>query len=221
MRTRVKICCISSVGEAQTAIEAGADALGLVSDMPSGPGVVSDVLIQSIAARVPPPLATFLLTRRLDLQGVVAHCRTAGCNTVQIVDHVDPAVLVGVRSALPWLRVVQVVHVTGPESIELARDYGRVAHAVLLDSGTPGADFQELGGTGRTHDWELSARIVRETPVPVWLAGGLKPGNVAEAIRTVRPFGVDLCSGVREAGHLDANKLTAFMWAVREEDASR
>lgn len=202
------------------AIDAGADALGLVSDMPSGPGVVSDVLIQAIAAQVPPPLATFLLTRRLDLTGIVAHCRTAGCNTVQIVDHVDPAILVGVRSALPWLRVVQVVHVTGPESIELARDYGRVAHAVLLDSGTPGADFQHLGGTGCTHDWDLSARIVKETPVPVWLAGGLKPCNIADAIRTVRPFGVDLCSGVRNNGHLDAEKVHAFMTAVREVDAA-
>lgn len=214
MRTRVKICCISSASEAELAIAAGADALGLVSDMPSGPGVVSDALIQAIAATVPPPLATFLLTRRLDLAGIVAHCRVAGCNTVQIVDHVDPAVLVGVRSALPWLRVVQVVHVTGPESVQLAATYGRVAHAVLLDSGRPGADFLELGGTGRTHDWDLSARIVAETPVPVWLAGGLNPGNVADAIATVKPFGVDLCSGVRTDGHLDPAKLEAFMAAV-------
>ena len=118
---RVKICCISSIGEARLAVRLGASALGLVAEMPSGPGVIPEALIARIAATVPPPVATFLLTSR---------------------------------------------------------------------------------------------RIVEVSPVPVFLAGGLTPTNVGEAIRSVRPFGVDLCTGVRTAGALDENKLLQFMKAV-------
>jgi phosphoribosylanthranilate isomerase len=78
----------------------------------------------------------------------------------------------------------------------------------------PDAPVRVLGGTGRVHDWSISRRIVEASPVPVFLAGGLTPSNVAEAIRTVRPFGVDLCTGLRTEGRLDGAKLDAFMRAV-------
>ncbi len=214
MRTRVKICCIASTTEAQLAVTAGADALGLVSDMLVGSGVVDDALIRHIATASPPPVSRFLLTRCLEPQGIVDHVRQTGVDTVQIVDHVEPSVHRAVREALPGLRIVQVVHVTGPEALDRAKTYGRSAHAVLLDSGSPGADFEELGGTGRTHDWRISAQIVQSCDAPVWLAGGLNPANITEAIHTVRPFGVDLCSGVRTDGRLDPDKLTAFVAAV-------
>jgi phosphoribosylanthranilate isomerase len=112
-------------------------------------------------------------------------------------------------------RVVQVVHVGAPDSEDFARAAAPFAHALLLDSGVPKAAFKELGGTGRTHDWAISARIVAASPVPVWLAGGLRPDNVGEAIRRVRPFGVDLCTGVRTDGRLDPEKLWPFMRAVQ------
>ena len=214
MRTRIKICCIASTDEARHAINCGADALGLVSDMQTGSGIMDDAKIAHIAAHTPPPVARFLLTRRLDAPGITDHVRRTGVDTVQIVDHVAPDVHTALRSALPGVRIVQVVHVTGPEAIDTARLLGRTAHALLLDSGTPGADFDALGGTGQTHDWALSARIVQSADVPVWLAGGLNPTNVHEAIRTVRPFGVDLCSGVRTDGRLDDIKLAAFMASV-------
>ena len=83
-----------------------------------------------------------------------------------------------------------------------------------LDSGNRTLPVKELGGTGRTHDWGLSARIVAEAGVPVFLAGGLCAGNVGQAIRSVRPYGVDLCSGVRTGDALDERKLLAFMEAV-------
>ena len=100
-------------------------------------------------------------------------------------------------------------------AIELVHRYAPVVHAFLLDSGRPQAAVPELGGTGRVHDWGVSAAIVEATARPVFLAGGLSPDNVADAIRQVRPFGVDICSGVRTDGALDAEKLTAFVASVR------
>ncbi|MCB9678734.1 MAG: phosphoribosylanthranilate isomerase [Alphaproteobacteria bacterium] len=211
---RVKICCIASEEELALAVEAGAQAVGLVSDMPSGPGVVDDVLITRLAGLTPPGVSRFLLTSRLDVEGIVAHVRLTGVDVVQICDHVDPAVLSAVRERTS-ARVVAVVHVGDPSSLQYASAAARHAHALLLDSGAPGADFKELGGTGRTHDWDVSALIVAESPVPVWLAGGLNADNVGEAIAKVRPFGVDLCTGVRTGGRLDPQKLRSFVAAVR------
>jgi phosphoribosylanthranilate isomerase len=90
--------------------------------------------------------------------------------------------------------------------------------ALLLDSGNQSLPVKELGGTGRTHDWSVSRRIVEAAPVPVYLAGGLTPDNVGEAVRRVRPFGVDVCSGVRSGGRLDEARLAAFAAAVRAAD---
>jgi phosphoribosylanthranilate isomerase len=214
-RVRIKICCISSVREARMAMDAGADALGFVAAMPSGPGVVSDATIRAVTADVPPPVATFLLTSRASGTDIADHVRHCGTNTVQIVDHIDPGELAVLAVSLPMVRRVQVIHVEGPGALDLIPRYEPYVHAFLLDSGKPGGTMRELGGTGRTHDWAVSAEFVKRTEKPVFLAGGLNPSNVAEAIATVRPFGVDLCSGVRTNGHLDQAKLDAFMAAVR------
>jgi phosphoribosylanthranilate isomerase len=215
LRTRVKICCISSVQEARMAVAAGADALGFVAAMPSGPGVVSDATIRAVTADVPPPLATFLLTSRTRGLEIVEHIQHCGTNTVQIVDHIDPGELAVLAVALPMVRRVQVIHVEGPQALDLIPRYEPYIHAFLLDSGKPGGTMRELGGTGRTHDWDVSREFVRRAKKPVFLAGGLNAGNAAEAIATVKPFGLDLCSGVRTNGHLDQAKLDAFMAAVR------
>lgn len=219
MRTRLKVCCISSPDEAAVAVAAGADALGLVARMPSGPGPIPDGLIRDIAATVPPPVATFLLTSRDDPGAVVEHIRATGVNTVQLVDDaVGAGVWRAVRAALPSVRIVQVVHVLDESSIGLALDASAHVDTLLLDSGNPGAAVRELGGTGRVHDWSISRRIVERATVPVFLAGGLNPSNVGGAIRAVRPFGIDLCSGVRTNGALDADKLRALVRAMREVD---
>lgn len=211
---RTKICCIGSAAELRAAVDAGASAVGLVSEMPTGPGVVDDALIAELAAVTPPGVSRFLLTSRLDADGIVSHVARTGVDVVQICDHVDPSVLRAVCDACP-ARVVQVVHVLAEDAEAYAAAAATHAHALLLDSGRPGADFRELGGTGRTHDWSVSARIVARSPVPVWLAGGLNAGNVGAAIRQVRPFGVDLCTGVRRDGALDPEELARFMDAVR------
>lgn len=212
---RIKICCISSAQEARLAVAAGAHALGLVSNMPSGPGVISESCIARIAAQVPPPVRCFLLTASLDLETIVAQQRSTGCDVIQLVSPVPPGLLEELRQALPGIGLVPVVHVQGPESLDEARELERAgARLILLDSGNPGARVPELGGTGRVHDWALSRRIREELSVPVLLAGGLTPENVATAVERVGPFGLDLCSGVRRDGALDPERLQAFFRAL-------
>ncbi len=218
MRTRIKICCIASVEEAQLAIEAGADALGLVGRMPSGPGPIGDELIADIAKRIHPPLASFLLTCEQSAADIIAHAVRTRTNTVQIVDELTEGNYQDIRDALPYLKLVQVIHVTGEESIAEAIKHAAHVDALLLDSGNPKAAVKTLGGTGKVHNWELSREIVQAVNIPVFLAGGLNAGNVQEAIRMVQPFGVDICSGVRTEGRLDESKVKAFVKAVAEID---
>lgn len=213
---RVKICCISSVDEAWTAIRHGAAALGLVSAMPSGPGVIDEDAICEIAARVPPPVATFLLTASQDAEAIIAQQRRCSTSAIQLVDQLTTGSYRDLRNALPGIRLIQVIHVTGEASVEEALAVAPEVDALLLDSGNPTAQVKELGGTGRVHDWQLSRRICDEASVPVFLAGGLKPDNIADAVRRVRPFGVDLCSGVRTDGRLDPQKLAKFFAALNE-----
>lgn len=201
--------------EAQTAMQSGADALGLVGHMPSGPGVIPDAQIFTIARNVPPPVATFLLTSETSADAIIAHHRRAQTNTIQIVDALTEGTHAQIRQMLPMVKLVQVVHVVGESSILQAERVAPYVDAILLDSGNPALAVKQLGGTGRTHNWEISRQIVKTVPVPVFLAGGLNAGNVQEAVETVRPFGVDICSGVRTEGNLDPEKLTQFITAVR------
>jgi phosphoribosylanthranilate isomerase len=133
---------------------------------------------------------------------------------VQICDRLDRGSHSDIRAALPGIGLVQVVHVTGSESLAEAVTAAPGVDALLLDSGNQAAAVKELGGTGRRHDWRISREIREAVPVPVFLAGGLNPGNVAEAIAEVGPFALDLCSSVRTDGHLDPRKLDAFFAAV-------
>lgn len=210
LKPRVKICCISSVAEAELAVRYGASALGLVSAMPSGPGVIEEDLIAEIAARVPPPIATFLLTCKQDVSAIIEQHRRLRTNTIQIVDRLEQGSYGELRRALPGIALVQVIHVTGEESVEEAQAIAPQVDAILLDSGNQKLAVKELGGTGRTHDWTLSRKIRETVRVPIFLAGGLKPENVTDAIRAVEPFGLDLCSGVRTNGSLDGAKLARF-----------
>lgn len=220
MRTRIKICCIASIDEAQLAIAAGADALGLVAAMPSGPGVIPDARIAKIAAWAPPPVSTFLLTAETTASRIAAHVAATLPTTVQIVNHIPPQEVAELARLLPQVRRVQVIHVEGEQALGMIPAYAPHVHAFLLDSGKPCGAVPELGGTGRTHDWAISARFVRASPVPVFLAGGLDDSNVAAALRQVRPYGIDLCSRVRTDGQLDIMKLALLMSAVREADTA-
>ncbi|MBX3728890.1 MAG: phosphoribosylanthranilate isomerase [Candidatus Sumerlaeia bacterium] len=214
---RVKVCCISSPDEARLAIAAGASALGLVSAMPSGPGVIAEESIAEIAATIPPGVTSVLLSGLRTADALAAQHRRCRTNAIQLVDAVSFEELARLREALPGIGLIQVIHVRGAEAIDEARmlaDSGLV-DALLLDSGNPTAAVAELGGTGRVHDWAISRRLVESVvPVPVYLAGGLTPDNVADAVRAVQPFGLDVCSGLRTLGKLDPAKVEAFFNAL-------
>lgn len=214
MKPRIKICCIASEYEAAQAISLGASAIGLVGKMPSGPGPIADELIRTIAASVPPPMATFLLTSEQTADGIIAHHERTHTNTIQIVDELLGREYEAIRVALPHVKLVQVIHVVGERSVDEAAELAEFVDAILLDSGNPTLAVKELGGTGRRHDWKLSRRIVETCGKPVFLAGGLNAENVREAIETVQPFGLDVCSGVRTGGELDPRRLEKFVRAV-------
>lgn len=221
MPTRLKVCCIESEDESRLAVALGASALGLVSAMPSGPGVIGEDQIASIAGRVPPGVATFLLTSATSVEEIVTQQRRCRTSTVQVCDRLGEGGHAELKDRLPGVKIVQVVHVVDGDAVDEAVEAARDADAILLDSGRPGAAVKELGGTGRVHDWAVSAEI-REAvaPVPLYLAGGLRPSNAGDAIRAVRPFGIDVCSGVRRDGRLCRDTLLAFVRAIADADAS-
>jgi len=197
------------------AIRLGASALGLVSEMPSGPGVIREELIAEIASNVPPAVSTFLLTCKQDTDAIIAQQRRLRVNTIQICDRLERGSYDELRAALPGIKLVQVVHVNGAEALDEALSVAAQVDAILLDSGNQTLPVKELGGTGRRHDWTISRRIREGLDVPVFLAGGLKPENVREAVAHVGPFGLDVCSGLRTEGRLDEVKLSSFFDELR------
>lgn len=213
-RPRVKICCISSVEEAKLAIECGASALGLVGHMPSGPGVIEDELINQIAKSVPPPISTFLLTSETKPIEIISHYKRVNTTTIQIVDELEKREYEILRNELPNVKLVQVIHVIDDKSVKEAIEVSSYVDAILLDSGNPNLTIKELGGTGRTHNWELSREIRKSISIPLFLAGGLNKDNVKQAIDFVEPFGLDLCSSIRTNGQLDKIKLKDFFNAI-------
>lgn len=200
------------------AVEAGAWALGLVAEMPSGPGPISDEEIAEIIPAIPVGIESFLLTSRVTADGIIDHHQFCNTTTLQLVDHVPFEELRKIRKALPGINLVQVVHVLGEDSIEEAVQVAPLVDMILLDSGKPDADFRTLGGTGDTHNWEISLEIRKKLSIPMLLAGGLKPDNVTAAIRQVQPFGVDLCSGLRPDNQLDQGQLVSFFRQVSRAD---
>jgi phosphoribosylanthranilate isomerase len=210
MKPRIKICCISSIDEAKMAIEFGASAIGLVARMPSGPGPIPDELIRQIALTVPPPIATFLLTSETSADEIIRHHQRTNTNTIQIVDLPEKGTYSKLKTVLPSVKIVQVIHVIDEKSVDLAVTISENVDALLLDSGNPNLKIKKLGGTGRVHNWKLSRQIRDNSKCPVFLAGGLKPENVKQAIEEVQPFGIDVCNGVRTDGRLDRQKLSDF-----------
>ncbi|MEO8433768.1 MAG: phosphoribosylanthranilate isomerase [Pyrinomonadaceae bacterium] len=207
---RVKICCNMSVEEAWLAIRSGASAIGLVSDMPSGPGVIAKELIREIAVAVPPGISTFLLTCKQNAAGIIEQQRYCRTNTIQICDRLEMEAYRELRMALPGISLVQVIHVTGEESVKEAMSVAPHVEAILLDSGNQSLPIKEFGGTGRTHDWSLSLRIRESISIPIFIAGGIKPENARAVVNQVAPFAIDICTGVRTEGRLDEQKLSAL-----------
>lgn len=210
LRPKIKICCISSLEEAFLAIKYGADALGLVGKMPSGPGIISDELISFITREIPPPIATFLLTSERKASDIIAHHQKVQTNTIQLVDSLPELDYALIRQAIPMVKIVQVIHVLNEKQIDEALEIEPLIDAILLDSGNPYTKTKILGGTGNPHNWKLSRKIRDAVKKPVFLAGGINAQNVKQAMEEVNPYGIDLCSSVRTNEKLDVTKLDIF-----------
>jgi phosphoribosylanthranilate isomerase len=211
---KVKICCISSIEEAALAIGYGAAAIGLVGRMPSGPGIITDELIHSIAKTVPPPIDSFLLTSETTAEKVIEHHKKVNTTTIQIVDALTDRQYHKIREAIPHVKLVQVIHVLDENSIQEAIEISEFVDAILLDSGNPNLSTKVLGGTGKIHNWDLSKKIRENIRIPTYLAGGINKDNIRKAIDHVQPYGIDLCSSVRTNGQLDELKLEELFKAL-------
>jgi len=208
---KIKICCTANAEEALLARAAGATAIGLVGEMPSGPGVIGVEAAATIVGALPSDIDTFFLTSKTRADDIETELVRCGANTVQVVQHIDPREHERLQATLPQVRRVQVVHVEDESALSLIERYGQVVDALLLDSGRTAGAKPQFGGTGSVHDWSISRQFVESTDLPVYLAGGLSSKNIFDAIAAVRPAGVDVCSGVRTDGALDPEKLQAFM----------
>jgi len=208
---RVQIAGVSDLDEALATERAGADALGFTVRLPHG---IHDGLTEekarNLIAGLPPFVSTVAITYVDNAREAVELCRYLGVSTVQLHGEFPTSDLPLLRAGLPHLRIIRALIVTGPESLDRLRDVQRKVDALILDTYDP--DTDRRGATGKTHDWSISAEVVARARVPVILAGGLTPDNVAEAIATVRPWAVDVHTGVEDAdGRRDLDKVRAFV----------
>lgn len=215
MRVKLKVCCIKTIQEAELAIRFGVDSIGLVGPMPSGPGIIDDHMIRRIVNHVGQKVETFLLTSETHADAIIAHYNLVKTSTLQLVDRVTIEDLQKIRQVLPSVRIVKVIHVVDESAKAEALAVSPYVDALLLDSGRPNAKLRTLGGTGQTHNWNISRDIVNQSNIPTYLAGGIRENNVAEAIRTVGPYGIDLCSGVRRNDELQSDLLEAFIFQLK------
>ena len=211
MKVRVQIAGLSSLEEALAAEQAGADALGFTVRLPTG---VHDGLTEAkargIIAALPPFLASVAITYVDSARAAVDLCRYLGVSALQLHGPFPTHELPLIRAALPHLKLIRAVHVTGPEALAQARALERRVDALILDTYDPATGRH--GATGKTHDWSISRQIVAEVRTPVILAGGLTPDNVADAIRTVHPWAVDVHTGVEDPdGTRNLAKLREFI----------
>lgn len=217
---RIQIAGISTLEDALAVERAGADAIGFTVGLPRGPhNGLDEWAARDIIKALPPFIVPTLITYQDLAVEVIALCRTMGVFTVQLHGGAEAAQIERMRESIPGLKVVLPVHVTGPEAVDCALDTESLCDAIILDSHDQKTG--RTGATGMVHDWAVSAEIVRRCAKPVILAGGLTPENVGEAIRMVRPWAVDVHTGVeRPDGTTDHARVSAFVKAVREASAS-
>jgi phosphoribosylanthranilate isomerase len=212
---RVQIAGVSSLEEAEAAEQAGADALGFTVRLPTGVhDGLTEAKARSIVLALPPFIASVAITYVGGAREAVDLCRYLGVTALQLHGEFPTRDLPFVRAALPHLKVIRTVHVRGPGAIAQARALERHVDAVLLD--TYDAETGRAGATGKTHDWEISRQVVEQVKTRVILAGGLDAENVRRAIEAVRPWAVDVHSGVEdERGGRDFGKIRAFVRAAK------
>ena len=145
---------------------------------------------------------------------IIEQQRRCKVNTIQICDRIPIGAYDELHAALPGIALIQVIHVTGAESLAETLSIAPHVNAILLDSGDQSLTIKELGGTGRVHNWKISRAIREQVNIPIFLAGGLNAENAARAIAQVGPFALDICSGVRKDGKLDEELLARFFTQI-------
>lgn len=206
---RTKICGIRNLDDAMIAIDAGANALGfLVGITHLAEDKISNEDAKKIISKIPPFVSTVMVTHLTDKNKIVNLANELEVNTVQIHDYISPLEIKYVRDTLSHCKIIKAIHVISrTEALEMVHDFEGVCDAILLDSRTT----DRLGGTGITHDWNISAEIVKVSSIPVILAGGLTNKNIYEAVQKVKPFGVDVNSGVEINGWKSEDKIKEFI----------
>jgi len=203
--TRVKICGVTTPEDARACAAEGADAIGMIL-VRASPRCITAEQAAKIVAGLPPFASSVLVMAPATASEAVSAALRARPSVLQLQGHEPPEMLEDLRTRLPGVRLVKTIHVGGGGEIEAAGRY-EMADALLLDTASPAG-----GGSGKTHDWSVSREIVKKAGVPVILAGGLAPGNVADAVRAVRPYAVDVASGVEAGkGKKDIKLVTDFI----------
>ncbi|MBR9706935.1 MAG: phosphoribosylanthranilate isomerase [Candidatus Diapherotrites archaeon] len=193
------------------AVEFGADAVGfLVGQLSVSDDFVTKEHAREMIRALPPFCSSVLVTHLSDLSEIMHLTKVMEVSTVQLHGDSTPSDAVKLKEKFPFLKVLKMIHVIDKSCVENAKSFEKVVDAILLDSFEPSTG--RVGGTGLTHDWGLSRRIVEEVNLPVVLAGGLNPDNVQEAISKVKPFGVDVQSSLKgQDGFKDFNKMRLFI----------
>ncbi|MDI6888680.1 MAG: phosphoribosylanthranilate isomerase [Methanocellales archaeon] len=209
--TKVKICGITNATDLGLAIECGADAIGFITDVPvDTPRKIDAATAASLSKKVPVFVTSVLVTMPKSADEAISLIKKVRPRAVQI--HSDLAVkeiqYLREQMDIPVIKTVGVSDFAG--AISRINEVEDFADAILLDTVGDGP-----GGTGTTHDWRISAEIVRRCSIPVILAGGLRPENVFQAVSIVKPYAVDVASGVETNGRKDASKLNAFIREVK------
>ena len=209
---RIKFCGTTSPMDVQCAIDAGCDALGFIMGVThQSSDVVTPAEAAEMVRRLPPFIEPVAVTHLQGTDDLINLVRDSRCTTLQIQDAIEPSEMDTIRDALPFAKIVKAVHVIDESAIKVGKLYEPYADALILDSRTR----EKIGGTGIPHDWNISATIVANSAIPVILAGGLTPGNVAEAIRRVRPYGVDVHTGIKRDSVRDPEKTLMFAREAR------
>lgn len=208
---RAKICGINTWENARIALDCGADALGFlvgITHLAEDKIEVEDA--KKIIDKLPPFVSTVAVTHLQDPKKIVEMCKYLGVTTLQIHDYISPEEVAFCKEELKLVKIIKAVHVLDGDkqgTIDMAHSFEKVADTLLLDSRTA----ERLGGTGKTHDWNISKEIVEQLNIPVMLAGGLTDQNVYDAVKKVRPYAVDVNSGVEIAGDKDWDKVYGFI----------
>ncbi|ADD03662.1 N-(5'-phosphoribosyl)anthranilate isomerase [Natrialba magadii ATCC 43099] len=203
--TRVKICGLTNADDLQTAVDAGADAVGVICDVPvDSPREVAVQEARDLVANVPPFVTSVLVTMPETPAAAAELAATVEPDALQIHGSLEPAALESVREQTS----TELIYAVDSQAVDEAEDAAAAADALLVDS----TDEDGGGGTGETHDWERTRDLVAALETPVILAGGLTPANVTEAVQTVEPFAVDVASGVEATGGVkDTDAVRSFV----------